>query len=412
MVSALDTLSKLEELNSKMKLQYSFDIGVLESLKFCCEEKLNDAAEILSSLESSKKEGYIFKKKDLMWYISFVHFLAGDYQKALKSMTLLEMDYYGKDNALLPPDEEDSFNILFLDSNEREGQFYVSTKSITHPELVFNLAVCQLMLKNIDKAYLKLASLSSLPQVARKIFRLMTRLKKYVSAETLTKAKTLTSKYQPNQSHLSDDEEELAHQMFLDSSDKLSDNPELCPFPVENRLCSIYPLTSLILDMDDELELRLSFCLPAIKLSEIKIDVGYEELLKINLRSIEYKPEAPWIKKLDDRIIFTNHVTDDEVVEYNSPADLIDRLRASRGMPINTQVKLNVQQAYQHNLELHKAALLKPKHDEDHDESMDEHDFDEDDEEEEEPEKPDLAKLKRQLMLDDRTNEVLSKLKK
>ena len=111
------------------------------------------------------------------------------------------------------------------------------------------------------------------------------------------KQRKSTGKLKPNQSQQSDDEEEeeLVQQMLLESSDRPEDNQELCPFPVENRLCSIYPSSCLLLSEEETIDLKLSFCLPSIKLSEIKIEVGYEELLKINLRSIEFKPEAPWI---------------------------------------------------------------------------------------------------------------------
>lgn len=414
LVSAMDTLAKLESLNNKAKLQYSFDMAVLQSLKQCCEERLAEALDLLTSLDLSKKEGFIFKRKDLLLYIAFVNFLSSDYQKALKSFTLLEMDHYSKErdkNSLIPSEEEDAFGIIFLDSIEREGQFYVSSKSITRPELIYNIGICHLMLKNLDKAYLKFASLLTIPQISLKVHKLMSRLKRYVTVETLSKAKTLSGKFQPNQSHLSEEEEDLANEMLLDSSEKIADPSETCPMPTENRLCSIYPTSRLDLAPGDSIELRLSFCLPEIKLSEIKIEVGYEELLKLNLRSIEFKPEAPWIKKLDERIIFTNHVVEDEVAEYNSPADLLEKLRAKKDLPINTRVKLNIEHAYQHHLEVQRAALLKPNTEGEHDESMDEHDFDED-EDEEIMEKPDLKKLKRELMLDDRTNEVLSKLKK
>lgn len=416
LVNAMDVLKNLENLESKLKAQYAFDMSALESLKLCCEEKVEEALTLLSSIDQSKKEGYIFKRKDLACYISFMQFLSGDYQKALKNMTVMEMDNYGKsDNALLPTDEEDAFNILFVEAVDREGQFYVSTKSLTHPELVYNMALCHLMLKNVDKAYLKLALLACLPQISLKVFRLMAKLRRHVSADTLSKAKTICGKFQPNNSLISGEEEEMANQFLLDSSGKLSDDPELCPFPVENRLCSIYPGRALQLNLEEDLELlelRFSFCLPIIKLSDIKVETGHEELLKISLRSIEFKPEAPWIKKLDEQIVFTNHVVDDEVVEFSSPSAVLERLKLKNTIPVNTQVKLNVEHAYQSNIDAQRAAFLRSKDDVDRGSSFDEHDIEEDEGEEEQPEKPDLAKLKRELMLDERTNQLLSKLKK
>ena len=98
-------------------------------------------------------------------------------------------------------------------------------------------------------------------------------------------------------------------------------------------------------------------------------------------------------------------MVDDEVTEYNSPDDLVAKLRTKNSLPINTQIKLNIEHAYQHNLEVQRAAKSKSKNEEEHDASMDEYDFEEEDEDE--GGKPDLAKLKQELMLDDRTKEVL-----
>lgn len=412
LVSAMDTLRRLDEVTTRYRTQYAFDIGVLDSLKLCCEGSDVPALDKLVSLEQGKREGFIFKKFDLLVYQAVVAFMIEDYQKSLKTMTLMEMEYYSKSGDTVPSEqEEDCFNVLFMEPTDREGQYYTPTKSVTHPELIYNMALCQLMLKNYDRAYMKLASLVHIPQIGLKVIRLMAKIKRHVSADSLTKAKTLATLNSAKNSEGSEDGD-IFSQLLMESPDKIDlDMTDVCPFPTENRLCSIYSGNELEISEDNTIELRMSFCLSAIEISSIQIRVSYEELLKINLRSIEYRPEAPWIKKLDDRIIFTNHLVQDEVTEFESPDELVQKLKLQSQLSVNTLIKINIDQAYHHNLEVQRAAALKKIDHDDHDDEYDSlddnyHDDDDDDG------KPDLAKLKKELMLDDRTNELLSKLGK
>lgn len=402
LVSAVETYVSLEKLSNKNKKAYAFDITVLDQLKKCSEGTPSEAIKVLNQLEESHKEGFIFKRFDLLVYIALAQFLSQDYQNALKTFMLIEMEFYNKEDPCLPPTlEEDAFMVLFVSPSEREGQPFVSTKSITLPEIIYNMSICLLMLKHYDKAYLKLSNLKRIVHIRGKVQKLLNKLKPLVSPETVEKEKEVVTRVKTS---------------AFDNieTSEVDEEEELIIFPMENRLCWIYPTSLVELGSPEvKIEIRLSFCLPTIDISDIRINVDFEEFTKINLRSIEFKPEAPWIKKSKEAIIFTNCIREDEVAEYESPEELLKKMKGS--IPINSTVRVYVEQAYKHNLEAE--MKKKQKEHESSEQIMNEgepnsEEIPRDSSEAHEADvKVDLKKLKEQLKLDDRTNNILNKLK-
>lgn len=428
LVAAMETLTAVEKQASLHRREYQTDIQILEALKSSSEGHLQDAKNALAAFQVTTKEGYVFKKLDIMLYSAVVQYLALDFQSALKQFMLLEMEFYTKeDSAVLPESEEEQFQELFVSNSDREGQIFVSTKSITHPELIYNMALCLVQLKQYDKAYMKLHLLAAVSPLKPRLAKCLDFLKKWVSKETLVKCHgSVPPAIEKNTSGTGSSMavkksreqvasllQEGAEGLEEEGQDDLMVN-EFSIFPIDNRLCCIYSGVRAFFSDSCFLDLRLSFCLPSVQVSDIKIAVGYEELLKLTLRSIEYKPEAPWIKKVDEKIIFTNHLVHEEVEEYDSPEDLLARLKAKSLLPVNTLTRLNIAQAYHTNLEdlrnLQKEDRRSDKSSFDdgrsRDEGLEEELFPE------EPKKPDLQKLKMELMLDDRTNELLKRLAK
>lgn len=269
------------------------------------------------------------------------------------------MDYYSGDDRSMPPEfEEDNFNILFVSPTDREGSHYIPTKSITYPELVYNISITLIMMKSYDKGFLKLCSLKTIPHVKSKVMVLLDKLRRNVSQDTLDKEAaasnldhyTSTMRSGMPTRDLTLDIERLRNNQRTGQSSDSKDDYSI--FPTDNRLCSIFSPIEIKLPDNQSIDLMLSFCLPSIEVSEVKIIVGFEELLKIDLRSIELKAEAPWIKKIDEKVMFTNHMVEDEVTEFESPSQLITLLQKTSHMPVNTMVRLNVEQAYQHNIEV------------------------------------------------------------
>lgn len=489
LVNALDTYNNLLmiETSSNKKL-YSYDKAVLDSMKLLTEnseDSINLALQLLQSLESvnplEKREGFCFKKIELDMYRAVAYYLKGDFQQALKTLTLMELDYYSqsfseKDSnqdqskipSVLPKDEKDAFEAVFIAFEDigSDDKTFLPTKTITKPELIYNIAVCQLLLKNYDKAYLRLATIRSLSQIARNVEKLLKIIQPLVSESVLQKYKekaaaTLTSSNYQDILDLDDLEN------YDNDSNEIGN---IRVFPATNRLCCIYPTHKIELPvpvptesslnshsenellkryrqqqqegsspvhpgemMTRVLNLPLSFCLPQIVMPDINLYVGFEELKNITIRSVEFRPEAPWIMKMQEKVVFTNNVVEDDVVVYPDAQAFIDKLTHHSSIPISTHVRLNILNAEKENINnLNKKNTNKVKEtversSNSQDEAEEEEDLDAglspqhniyDHEENSErrtsteEKKVDLKKLRQQLELDDRTNEFLKKLMK
>ena len=57
---------------------------------------------------------------------------------------------------------------------------------------------------------------------------------------------------------------------------------------------------------------RIYFCIPYVKKPEISIKFDFKVLEHFEMNIIEIKPEAPWIRRSEEGVIFT-----DEVVKYD-----------------------------------------------------------------------------------------------
>jgi tetratricopeptide (TPR) repeat protein len=458
LVAALDVYQKLEVMSAKNRKLYSYDISILEGLKKCCEDSLDLAIANLSILDLPKKEGFIFQRFDLMLYIGVAHFLKGDYPKALKCFTLMEMEFYSKDeDRNLPPSfESDAFNAMFIPQAEREGQMFVSTKSVTRPELIYNMAVCQLMLNQFDRAYMKLSVLLFVPQIRPKVRRLMDALKNYVSQEVQDKAIQATEKRlaecslpplsqrSKGRDRLKSLDIDFTDENFLPESQRDEGGlQDLNPFPVENRLCSIFgyvPVPRVLATTDSStvkhpqlnLLVTLSFCLPSIKISDIKIVPTYSELQTLNLRSVEFKPEAPWVKKIQENIVFTSHLVEQDAVECSGVLEVMAQVKSQQNNAINSLVRVNIVNACNDNLralESQRARQLQqqklgPTDERSIETSNNEHDSPDGNtnprceseravsDAENSNEKPNIEELKKKWVFDDKTTQLLNKVAK
>ena len=81
---------------------------------------------------------------------------------------------------------------------------------------------------------------------------------------------------------------------------------QLFPFPYENRLCSIFP--EFVLPLKIPIKTRLFFCLPYVEKPDIKPRFNDKLFDEMNMKLIEVKPEAPWIKRSEEGVIFTDDI--------------------------------------------------------------------------------------------------------
>lgn len=57
-----------------------------------------------------------------------------------------------------------------------------------------------------------------------------------------------------------------------------------------------------------KIAMKLSFCLPNIKFPSMEPKFDYKLIESLNPLVVENKPEAPWIRRTEDGIIFTDNV--------------------------------------------------------------------------------------------------------
>lgn len=65
---------------------------------------------------------------------------------------------------------------------------------------------------------------------------------------------------------------------------------EITPFPIKNRLCSIYAP-----EQSGNTLFRLSFCLPQMKLTEVRFQKNRKILEDVSFKDLDMRPSAPWI---------------------------------------------------------------------------------------------------------------------
>jgi hypothetical protein len=84
-----------------------------------------------------------------------------------------------------------------------------------------------------------------------------------------------------------------------------TNNHEMTVFPEHNRLCSIFPTVTIKL-AEVTLQCRFSFCLPSIPKPRVVATVDEKFWLTLSPTLVENKPEAPWIKRNADGVVFTD----------------------------------------------------------------------------------------------------------
>ena len=85
-----------------------------------------------------------------------------------------------------------------------------------------------------------------------------------------------------------------------------SDYSEITGFPNQNRLCSIFPGLDVSI-RGKTVACKLSFCLPSVEIPSMNCCFD-TKLLDISPTVVENRPEAPWIKRGVEGVIFTDNI--------------------------------------------------------------------------------------------------------
>lgn len=292
--NALADLEKLAETDPRAHS----DLLVLGALKSTSSgatlEGYADAIAALNSLLKKDLEGVVFKRADMLFYKGVFLALCGDYKKA---KLMVQESYQIKQAAqeqrgtrsnrsaqelskLLDSSFSDAPDCGRLETRPRpleEWDFTDRTYNVY--EYLYNLAVLELAADARQPALELLATLlDSVPDEAVRdgVQRL------------------------------------IAHVRGPPDPTALRD---FTPFPHHNRLCSIYPALRVRAGT-----CRLSFCLPQVEMASLACAFD-SALLDIGPTVVENRPEAPWIKRSAEGVIFTDNI------QYIDDLDLMSEKR-------------------------------------------------------------------------------------
>ena len=76
----------------------------------------------------------------------------------------------------------------------------------------------------------------------------------------------------------------------------------------ENSIFHYYPIIKIPLKNGINLDCRLSICFPDIQPPNICPLFDDKMINKVNVDLVENKPEAPWIKRNNSTIVFTDNL--------------------------------------------------------------------------------------------------------
>lgn len=265
----LNTLANLKlmiELKSEPGVRLDYEL--LEGLRECSDESISGYEGVRLRMKTARRAakgqwGALFKESDYQFYKGVTYFHDGKYEEANRNFERAL-------NAALGEETADFKKLSF------------SNRAFNYYEVLFASFLSMALFGNLAKAYKVLKTLvDALPE--GQIGEDFTRFLQLVGQE----------KNNP-----------------FSKAGRNADEAEFIPFPVENRLCSIFP--EVVLPFRTPVRTRLFFCLPHVEKPDITPRFEEKVLEEFSMSTIEIKPEAPWIRRSDQGVIFT-----DEVIKYD-----------------------------------------------------------------------------------------------
>lgn len=324
---------------------YNFDLCVLLSLRAASSMEFDEAIKLLTSIKVNSQT-FIFGELDRYFYLGIIRFYQQNYEQAIECFHKAKnLKYPSSPNE---DDEEVYLSAIFIEEPDDDSSLVGQT--FTFLEIHYDTALCYLAMGNTEQCLASLAHLRT-------------------NLRTAEKAQELVD--------------------IVEGSASPSNFQEI--FPTANRLCGIYDLTVIKLpESGKEFKFRLSFCLPSVELPETTIKASFETLDDLKITSVENRPEAPWIKRTEEGIIFTSDIISTEASEVRDLGELLAKMASNKNEVVNTRIKLNAEKIFE-SRQWREAA-----------------------EEEDRRSIPDtgnkLLRLKEELMLDPKTMKALDKI--
>ncbi|CAD8205734.1 unnamed protein product [Paramecium octaurelia] len=278
--NALIDLSRVYELTSDQR--WFIDKECLSALKMAIEQNTRELILISNPMNKSIKrsisyrlasrklkqiinldvEGYLFMKSDLLFYRGVMKFYQGNYIKAINN-------WNNSFELMKQLQREGVASNVQSDSSEGSDKLTVEVDDIRFQDHTYNMYEYQY---NVAVATI----LNNLKPEGKLLLEELGRLLPQTLAQGIMQLRDAVDGQQ-------------LQSVFV--------------FPESNRLCEVFPKFKV-----GNAETRLSFCLP--KLPSPCMKPGFDQQLLQSIQSIdvENKPEAPWIKRTLDGVIFTENV--------------------------------------------------------------------------------------------------------
>lgn len=350
LIKALDKLQELK--SSHPDPRYYTDYKVLEALKRTSvgeyKESLGDLLELLEGMES---EGLIFKSGDILFYTGFCYFYVEEYSKAYAFFRKAREVKYSSKSAADYHESETVEQMFVQDESvmdeDEENQDPIYGQSFTMAEVLYNMAISISKTGDLTQAALLFEQAAAehpklegpCKQLARALSGNDDAISSLLSKIEVSEVDKSSRGLMSDSKDQADEEDQEEEKLFL-------------VFPYKRRLCGIYPTIDLPLLSEttqqlSSIPLKLSFCLPYVKPPSLKIKVGYEILRNIKITTVENRPEAPWIKRSNEGIMFTSELTSTEITEVKNLDQLFKHMAANNSQSVmNTNVRIKAENLF------------------------------------------------------------------
>lgn len=291
--------------------EYSFDYTIMTALKLTSSGDFNEAYSQLSDLIDF--QGIIFKKSDVVFYSAVCLFYSGRFKEAKSHfIKAAEVKYLKVKNSDFENEALQRVMMEYLQfQSESEDQILPScNQTFTKVEIYYNCALCDLKLKNFESASENFERLSykNLEDEGFYGEDLIQNLTVFIAPSFKKIQELIKSKLEEN----------------IDAQEPGLFEVEI--FPSENRLCGIYNQVVCEFSENVKVSLKLSFCLPYISLPDTSISIDLGQAKNLGIYQVENRPEAPWIKRNDNVIIFTENFIQDEAYYVEDIEELMMKM--------------------------------------------------------------------------------------
>ena len=353
LIKALEMLKKLN--GRYVNFKYLYDYKVLDALKSTSSGEFELGLRCLSEMEGKEDNGgMVFSELDVIFYKGFILFYLRRFDEAISYFEKAR-DIKYKDQASQSNIEMEALRTIFQgDNDDDEGPTVGQT--FTKLEVMYNIAICEIQARNYGKAKTILQEMSESassepPAVVGKaspaafeaaiISLIKPSLDRIVKYLDLKPGERLDKGEDENSS------EPVSKRANSENPDQ--EYVSISVFPSTSRLCGIYDDIEHKLPCGIILIMKLSFCLPYIEPPDMSIKVGFEILKEIGISSVENRPEAPWIKRNNDGIVFTNNLIEKEAYDVYDVNELLDQISKGKEAVVNTRVKLNAEKIFENH---------------------------------------------------------------